>query len=287
MPFYAYAWVASIFFGLVAIIGKLTSKYAITNPFLFNFLWNLFSLIITAILAIGSGVSLPQAWTNIIFAGLFYSLFGIFYILGLSRLDVSVFSPLFNFRVIIGVLLGAIFLGEKLAFWQVFLVALIFIAGMFVSIDEKLSLKSFFKKNIAIVILATAFYSFGNVFMNKSIAQNGYWTSSLFVAATNQMFLLITIFFFAKDFRQINIKSLGSTLAMSLALAIADLSANKAYAVNVGISSLITALPISMILAFILSFIYPKLLEKHTLKVYAIRFFAAAVMIIAALKLSS
>lgn len=250
-------------------------------------MWNLFSLIITAILAINNNVGWPVVWSNVIFAGLFYSLFGIFYILGLSRLDVSVFSPLFNFRVITGVLLGAIFLGEQLALWQLMLVSLIFIAGMFVSVDEKLTLKSFFKKNIAIAILSTVFYSFGNVFMNKAIAQNGYWSSSLFVAAANQVFLLATVYFFAKDIGQVRLKSLGATMAMSLALAIADLSANKAYAVNVGISSLITALPISMIIAFILSFIYPKLLEKHTLKVYAIRFTAAAVMILSALKLSS
>jgi len=287
MPFYVFAWIAAIFFALVAIIGKLTSKYAISNSYLFNFLWNLFSLAITAILAFNNNVGLPSNWLNIIIAGFFYSLFGIFYILGLSRLDISVFTPLFNFRVIISVLLGAALLGEKLASWQIILVALIFIASMFVSVDEKLTLKSFFKRNIAIAILSTVFYSFSNIFMNKSIAQNGYWESSLYVAAITQVVLLATVFFFSKDFYQINIKSLSSTLAMSLVLALGTLAANKAYAINVGISSLITALPISMIMAFILAIFAPKLLEKHTLKVYAIRFTAAAIMILAALKLSS
>ena len=123
--------------------------------------------------------------------------------------------------------------------------------------------------------------------MNKSIVQNGYWESSLYVAAITQVVLLATVFFFSKDFYQINIKSLSSTLAMSLVLALGTLAANKAYAINVGISSLITALPISMIMAFILSIFTPKLMEKHTLKVYAIRFTAAAVMILAALRLST
>lgn len=287
MPFYAFAWIAAIFFALVAIIGKLTSKYAISNSYLFNFLWNLFSLAITAILAFNNNVGLPSNWLNIIIAGFFYSLFGIFYILGLSRLDISVFTPLFNFRVIISILLGVMILGERLTSWQIILVALIFFAGMFVSVDEKLTLKSFFKRNIAIAILSTVFYSFSNIFMNKSIAQNGYWESSLYVAAITQVVLLATVFFFSKDFRQINIKSLSSTLAMSLVLALGTLAANKAYAINVGISSLITALPISMIMAFILAIFAPKLMEKHTLKVYAIRFTAAAVMILAALRLST
>ena len=73
---------------------------------------------------------------------------------------------------------------------------------------------------------------------------------------------------------------------MSLALAFGTLAANKAYAVNVSISSVITALPISMIMVFVLSIFAPKLLEKHPVKVYAVRFAAAAVMFLASLGLS-
>ncbi len=287
MSFFAYAWIATIFFGLVAIIGKLTSKYAFSNVWLFNFVWNLFSLAITASLALINHVNLPTAWNNIIFASIFYSLFGIFYIIGLSRLDVSVFTPLFNFRTAIGALLGVAVLGEKLTFIQITLVGLIFLSGMFVSIDEKFTLRSFFQKNIAIAILSTVFYSFSNIFVNKSIGQNTYWGASLWIALITQIILLLTLPFFAKALRQVSYKSVGSTFVMSLALALGTLSANKAYAENISISSVITALPMSMIMAFVLSIFAPKLLEKHTFKVYIVRFTAAAVMIIAALKLST
>lgn len=286
MPFYVYAWIATIFFGLVAIIGKLTSKYAIANVWLFNFLWNFFSLTITVSLALINGVGLPTAWNNIIFASVFYSLFGIFYIMGLSKLDVSVFTPLFNFRTAISAILGVTLLGEKLTSIQTILVGVIFLAGMFVSIDEKFTLRSFFQKYIAIAILSTIFYSFNNIFVNKSIAQNGYWEANLWIASVTQLILLATYPFFVKDLYRITIKSIGSTFAMSIALALGTLAANKAYAENVSISSLITALPMSMIMAFILSIFVPKLLEKHTLKVYAVRFTAVAIMIAAALKLT-
>ena len=59
-----------------------------------------------------------------------------------------------------------------------------------------------------------------------------------------------------------------------------------ALGVNVGITSLIMSIPFSMIFAFLFSVFAPKLLEKHTKQVYAIRFTAAIVMIIAALQLS-
>jgi hypothetical protein len=73
---------------------------------------------------------------------------------------------------------------------------------------------------------------------------------------------------------------------MSLALLIGILTSNKSYTDNVTISSAIISLPMSMIMAFLFSIFAPNLLEKHTLKVYAIRFTAAAIMIISALKLS-
>jgi ABC-type Na+ efflux pump permease subunit len=73
---------------------------------------------------------------------------------------------------------------------------------------------------------------------------------------------------------------------MSLAGTTGMLAANAAYAGNVGIASTVISLPFSMVIAFALSIFVPKLLEKHTMKIYAIRFSAAAVMIFSALKLS-
>lgn len=72
---------------------------------------------------------------------------------------------------------------------------------------------------------------------------------------------------------------------LSLLGFLGGLSANKAYQENVTISTAIISLPGSMILAFVLSRIKPKLLEHHTLKVYTIRFLAAAVMFYSALQL--
>jgi len=45
-------------------------------------------------------------------------------------------------------------------------------------------------------------------------------------------------------------------------------------------------MPFSMIFAFMFSVFAPKLLEKHTLKIYVIRFSSVAVMIWAAIQLT-
>ncbi len=123
--------------------------------------------------------------------------------------------------------------------------------------------------------------------IKKAIAETGYWNTTLWVTALTLVPLIFTIPFFHKDIGKIKTKQLSALILISFLGLIGTLSANKAYAANVGISSTIISLPFSMVMAFLFSVFAPKLLEKHTLKVYVIRFIAAAVMFIAALKLSS
>ena len=124
------------------------------------------------------------------------------------------------------------------------------------------------------------------MFIKKSIAENGYWEVTLWMAILSQIFLLFTIPLFKKEVRKLNVKHVWSVFAMSLALAVGVMMENRAYQENVVITNIVTALPFSVIMAFLFSIFAPNLLEKHTLKVYAIRFSAAAIMIAAALKIS-
>lgn len=287
MPFYVYAWVASFLFGSVAIIGKLTAKYTIPNAYLFNFLWMGFSLLLTIPIALVNRVGFPVYWPSLILVAIFNAAFGLLYIISLKYLDVSVLVPLLNFRTAFVAILGAVFLGEVLTFSQYLLVSLIFFCGLFVSMDEKLSLRSFFNWEIGMALLCTLSYTLMGLSINRAIAQNGYWTTTLWMAVLSQILLLVTFPFFKKDIGKLNHKQILSVFAMSLALALGILNENRAYQENVVITSIITALPISMIMVFILSIFSPKLLEKHTLKVYVIRFAAAALMILAAFRLST
>lgn len=286
MSFVTFAWIASFLFGLVGIIGKLTGKHSIQNPWLFNFLWMLFSLLLTIPIALFNGAGIPANWGSIFLVALFSALFGLLYIISLSLLDVSVLVPLLNLRTAFISILGVLFLGEILKSDQYLMVILILIAGLFISVDEKFSFSSFFKKPIYIALLCTLSYTLMGISIKYAIAQNGYWQVTLWMAILSQIMLLATYPLFKKDIKKLSLKQLASVFAMSLALTLGILAENRAYAENVVVTSIITALPISMVLAFLFSIFAPRLLEKHTVKVYAIRFTAAAVMIIAALKLS-
>ncbi len=286
MPFYVFAWIASFLYGLEVIVGKLISKYSVKNPWLFNFIWNLVILLGLTIAALVHGVSLPSAWVNLVWAGIFYALGSLFYVSALYRLDVSVLTPLYNFRTALAVLLGAVVLGEVLSFHQYILVGIIFIAGIFVSLDERWHVRSFFNRSIAIALADMVALALMALFTNKAINQVGFWTATFWIALIAQVLLLATIPLFRKDIKQLQKKQIISLSALAVTGVFSTLAVNKAYASNIGITAVIISVPISMIIAILFSIFKPELLEQHTFKVYAVRFIAAVVMIFAAIKLS-
>lgn len=286
MSFALFAWIASIVYGLALIAGKLTSKYSVSNPWLFTFFYSFFVLLYTIPPSLVNNVSLPKSWDNLLLASFFSSVAFVLYGLALYKLDVSVLSPLFNFRTAFAVLFGIVFVAETLTRQQFIFIALIFIAGMFVSINEKLSIRSFFRLPIAIALFDMVALALMAVFIKKSIAQNGYWEVTLWSLVIGQVMLFTILPLFLKDLLRISKKQLLVLSLVAFIDVFGNLAAIKAYQTNVGISSAIISLPFGMIMIFILSRFLPRLLENHSLKVYAIRFIAAAVMFAAALKLT-
>jgi drug/metabolite transporter (DMT)-like permease len=287
MPFYIFAWIASVAYGGEVVLTKLTSKYSVKNPWLFNFLWNVILAVMIAPIAYFNGVGMPKVWGNIFLAGATTAIFSSIYIYVLYKIDVSVVAPLFNFKTIFALLLGALLLGEKIYSWQYPLIAVTILAGFFVTYNEKFSLKSFFNSDVALLIISMAVLAFYYVFLNRAITDVGYWNATFWTTLPVPFFLLPTAPFFKNDIRKVNLKQIGSLVVVSTAGVIGVVTSNVAYAVNIGISSLIISIPFSMIIAVILAFFWPKLLEKHTAKVYAVRLLAAGVMIACALKLSA
>ena len=286
MSYVTFAWIATVLYGLEVVFGKLTSKHAIANPWLFNFVWSFLVVLLTVPIAVANHAGVPSRWENLLITSVLYALSGILYIWAIHKLDVSVLSPLFNVRTGLTVILSAVLLGEILTPVQYALVVLILVAGIFVSMDEKLSLRSFFTWPIAIGLANMVVIAFYGIYMKKTLAEVDYWTATAWIASLAQVYLLFTIPLFGRNLHKIKGRQLLGAGLMALVGGLGVLAANKGYEKNVTITSVIISLPISMIIAFIVSFVNPTLLEKHTVKVYAIRFAAASVMIIAALRLS-
>lgn len=177
-------------------------------------------------------------------------------------------------------------LGEKISPLHVILIGLIFLAGIFVNVDEKLKLKAFFRPAMAIVMLFLLSLSLFGVFTNLAIAENGFWATTLWTMIIAQIMSLVTLPLFWKDLLRTKIKRYSGLLVMSIASAVAAVTANAAYASNVGITSVILSLPFSMIFTICISTFNPRLMEHHKAKIYAVRVAAAGFMLLAALELS-
>jgi len=236
-------------------------------------------------LALYYGAGLPAHWGNILLGVVFYLAAGVCFTLALFRLDVSVLTPFFSVRTAFAVLLGVGVLHEVLHGYQYALIAVILVCGVVVSLDERLSIKSFFSKGVLFAFLLMLSLPLEGLFIKRAIAETGYWETALWMSVVGQSALLLTAPLFAKELPRVRPKQYGAALLISAAGVVGTLGANKAYAENVGITSAILSLPLSLIFVIIFSIFKSDLLEKHNRKVYAIRFAAAAVMILAALKL--
>lgn len=286
MNYIFFAWLASIVYGLEVVIGKLISKHTISNPWLFNFIWSLFVIILILPFAIFNNVGFPALTLNLFWTSLFYALTGIFYIISLNHLDVTAMGPLFNFRSVFSVILSVIMLGEVLTFWQIFFIGIIFIFGILASVEEKLKLKAFFQPAIMIMMIFLLCLSLLGVFTKLTIAEIGFWNTTLWSMVIAQFMFLLTLPLFWKDFRETKIHKYSGLFIMSITSAVAALAANRAFADSVGITSTIMALPFSMIFTIIISLLNSKIMENHQPKIYFIRFASAVIMLVAALQLS-
>jgi len=286
MPYYFYAWIGAVASGLIVITAKLTSKHSVSNPWFFNFLLVCVTLLFTIPPALIYKAGIPVNWLPIILAAIFSTLFNIFWIFSTYSLDVSTLTPLFSFRAVFAVIIGYFFLNEPLASRHLLFILIIVLAGIFTSMDEKFSFRSFFKRSIVIGLFTMLFLALSNAFIKISLEKNTLWTNNLWITIINGVFLIPTITLFRKDLKKINVSLLLPIGAMGIFSTISEFSANVAFGVNLGISSLIMNTPFSMIIAFLFSVFAPKLLEKHSLKIYAIRFTAAFLMIYCAIQLT-
>jgi drug/metabolite transporter (DMT)-like permease len=281
-----FAWIASFSYGIYAITAKLIGKYQLKNSYQFSFFITLFSGIIMATISYFYGGRWPSNWTYILLAALFLAVGNALYLRALKVLDVSVFSPLFNIRVAITVILGAVLLGENFSTNTLSLIITIFIAGFFATMDERFSVRSFFTKNIGLGILFMLVLSIQSILVNRAVDQTEYWTATLWMSLSAILASFLILYpKFKSDLSRTKPKEYIGVGLLAVIGSVGDLAAYRAFAGNVSVSSVIISLPLSMVLAFILSIWKPALLEKHSYKVYLVRFAAAAIMIWAALQL--
>jgi len=285
MSYVVFAWLATFIYGFETIIIKLTGKYAIKNPWLFNILWNIGFVIFMIPIYATQHLEIPKVWSSLLITSVLSAVCSALFMISTFRIDVSVLSPLYNVKTGLVVLFAWLILGEKITMYQSFLVGIIIVMGFMVTIDEKFSLRSFFRKDIIIAMLFMLILAFYVIYLKKTIIDIGFWNATVWTAILTLVFLIPTYPKFVKDIKTLTKKQMIPVVLVSLTSVFAYILSNKAYEGSVGLTSVIMTFPASMILAFIMSIIWPTLMEKHALKIYALRFLAAGVMFICAIQL--
>jgi drug/metabolite transporter (DMT)-like permease len=285
LPFQFFAWAASIAYMVETIQAKFISKHKIENPWLFNFVWLVFLLIMNTVVCLWAGATVPHVWGNVILVGIFFALGMSLFTLANYKLDVSVLTPLSNFHTIFVVILGVLFLNENLSSLQLSLIVIMFIAAMLVTYDENFSLKSFFNKGVFISLASMLCYALMAMFLKKASAEVPFWTLNLWYFFIGAVLMMFTLPLFKNDIKSLNKNQLWNVLFLSLAGTVATLLANKAYTSNISISGAIIYIPLSVIVVMLLSSFFPKFLEHHTWKVYLVRIISTAVLVYAGIML--
>lgn len=285
MSYVTLAWIATLVYGVETIIIKLSSKYAIKNPWLFNILWNMVFVIFMIPVYMAHPIEIPKVWTSLLIASGLSAICCVLFMISTYRIDVSVLSPLYNVKTGLVVFFAWLLLGETMTLFQSLLVSVIIIMGFIVSMDEKTTLKSFFRKDILVAMVFMVLLAIYVIYLKKTMQDIGFWNATVWTALLTLIFLIPTYPKFAKDIKTLTWKQMIPVLLVSATSATAYVISNKAYEAHVGITSVIMTFPMSMILAFILAVLWPTLMERHSMKIYALRFAATAVMFLCAIQL--
>ena len=286
IPFQIFAWIASIAFGLEVVGTKFLSKYEIKNPWLFNFSYNGLVLLFTIPIALHYGAGVPPHWTFIIWSGILWALGCIFWLLAIYRLDVTTLSPLWlGLRSMFAIILGGLFLGEVISLNQFFLIVLIIFGVSLVTLNEKISWRSMLNSGVGLSILSMFIFTVWAILIKKAIAVSDFWTATIWMLVIGQIFFCFTLPYFISEIKNIEKKQGLFIFFVAVFDLIGVLASNRAYQENLIISSAIVNLPLSAVMAFLISCFTTKSLENHTWLIYLFRFIGIILIVWAAIKL--
>ena len=287
MSFTLIIWLASFVFGLQTIVGKLTAKYSLSNPWQLNFFWTTFNSLLVLIISLILGEArIPVNFFSFALAGLFLAIGNMLLTYSIYKLDITVISPLFSLRTAFTAILGALFLGEIFSLFEYLLIGVIFLSGTLIKVDEKFSLKNFKLNDLKYGIACMLFLALSGATIKIASVEGTYWNNMLWINLFTSLFLLTTIPLFIRDLKNTPIKKYVGALGYSLSGGFGRLLMFFGLGINATITTVVISLPLSMLITIPLSYIFPRLLEKHSTGVYLYRLLLATIMIVCSIKLS-
>lgn len=286
MPAYVlYAFLALLFLGTSTILFKFTAKHKIENSLVFYFYYMLVYFLLGILVPFVKPIDLIPtdlgALRPVIINSVVVFLGYFLFFANLYKLDITTFGPLYNFRNIFSPVLAALFLGETISAGQIPWFLVIVITGFFVSIDERMSLRTFLQRPVLTFLLFVFSLSLSSIFVNRGVAGVGYWNFLFYTYVSG--FILGLTFLLPKVCREVRITfaQFWSVFVGTIFEFVGVALFVKALSYQVIVPTLVLSLPVFPVLTYIISRFRPELLEHHTTRVYIVRFIAIFLMFVA------
>lgn len=290
MSYLAFAAFAAVCFSTTTIINKLTSKHTLDNKDSLLAYLLLSSFTFALVLYPFVDRSIPPTQTLLTIFASSITFFSGMYLLytGIFTTDVSVYAPLFQIQSGLVAILAYIFLHEQFPASNYLWISLIISGAILTSIDEKLSIKTFFTKGIFMIIGMQVFHAIANILVGLSL-QTVNFLQFLFWEYLFAGILFIIVTLITKPKLNYPLKNIAPMFLVGSINGTGALSLFRAYQENLTISNTIGMLdtPIVFLTSILASRFYPKLLEHHTPKVYAIRSIGLIIILISAYHIST
>lgn len=289
MPTYIlFSLLSAFLFSSLTIVQKLTLNKTVKNPLAFNFFLNLGCLIP----AISIWFFVPFQFSSeyissLVLSGSFYFCGNLLLFYGMSKIDASVTGSLFPLKMIFIPILAFFLLQESFSQSIYLWIAIAIIGAFFSSYNQKYKFASFISLGTILILGALLFFSFGDIFARKAIVGMGSWNFQawLFIILALESLVLIP---FIKRELSIKKKVLQIIPVNVILFFLAVFTTNIAFETNVTIPNIIINIgrvPMVLIMAIILSYYLPKLVEHNPAKVYSIRIIGCIIITIAILQI--
>ncbi|MBN2101039.1 EamA family transporter [Candidatus Dojkabacteria bacterium] len=282
-----YAFLSSIMFALLNLFSKIVIKYKAKNPVSISLIKNVVRLTLLAsyVFIFGHGINIPGRNELIVFLlyGLFFVVGDIFYFKGMEKVDVSVSSPLFSMRTVFSVVLVYILGIETYSLLEYVLIFLLLPLAILISMKKDFKLKNFLNPGIAYLMVEYFSLAVISILTNRGqlrmdFVDFSFW-SILVVVILNLSFLPWVF----GDIKKIVGRPKKLLLPISI-LGIVSLAGSVlqvvALAGNVAVVTAIISLPLSLVLATVITIFKPGYIENNPWWVYLLRFVAAGCSLI-------
>jgi len=236
-----------------------------------------------------SKIQIPaDSWLNLFLYSLFFFLGNVCFFTVIFKTDASVFAPFFQLQAAFIAILAFLFLGERFSLANYLWVGLILVGAILVSLDEKMTFKTFFQKYIILIILWQLFHAVANLYAGFILKQMNFWNLGFWSTIVSTLIVLAAVPLLAKFKLKVSFHQLKPLFVVNFFSFIGAASLFAAFQTNLTISSTISLLtaPVVLLISIILSKFKPEFIEHQTGKVYLIRVIAVIITLFGAFKIS-